>query len=141
MDADRHKVARLAAELQRLLAVIAVFGIVGPPVGGLVTWAIMGARTMRSPLPFITGSYSEGIVLALAAGGLVAAAWGLGRTSWLVPVAVAVSVDLVMLAIAADLSRPDLAAGLLRVAGVFFPPILVACLTCWWLTRRLLRSA
>jgi hypothetical protein len=131
------------AKLGRLLACVAVFAVVGPPVGGLVAWATMGARTMRSPLPFLGGAYGEGIVLAIAAGALVglAALW-LATTSWIVPVVVAMIVNAVMLANAAVAQvEPDLVTGSLRLAGVFFPPSLVAAVACWWLTRPLLRPA
>jgi hypothetical protein len=131
------------AKLGRLLACVAVFAVVGPPVGGLVAWATMGARTMRSPLPLLGGAYGEGIVLAIAAGALVglAALW-LATTSWIVPVVVAMIVNAVMLANAAVAQvEPDLVTGSLRLAGVFFPPSLVAAVACWWLTRPLLRPA
>jgi hypothetical protein len=131
------------AKLGRLLACVAVFAVVGPPVGGLVAWATMGARTMQSPLPFLGGAYGEGIVIAIAAGALVglAALW-LATTSWIVPVVVAMIVNAVMLANAAVAQvEPDLVAGSLRLAGVFFPPSLVAAVACWWLTRPLLRPA
>jgi hypothetical protein len=131
------------AKLGRLLACVAVFAVVGPPVGGLVAWATMGARTMQSPLPFLGGAYGEGIVIAIAAGALVglAALW-LATTSWIVPVVVAMIVNAVMLANAAVAQvEPDLVTGSLRLAGVFFPPSLVAAVACWWLTRPLLRPA
>jgi hypothetical protein len=132
------------AKLWRLLACVAVFAVVGPPVGGLVAWVAMGARTLRSPLPFLGGAYGEGFVLAIAAGALVglAALW-LGTTSWIVPVVVAVMVNVVMLAANAVVAQvePDLVTGSLRIAGVFFPPSLIAALACWWLTRPLLRPA
>jgi hypothetical protein len=131
------------AKLGRLLACVAVFAVVGPPVGGLVAWATMGARTMQSPLPFLGGAYGEGIVLAIAAGALVglAALW-LATTSWIVPVVVAMIVNAVMLANAAVAQvEPDLVTDSLRLAGVFFPPSLVAAVACWWLTRPLLRPA
>jgi hypothetical protein len=131
------------AKLGRLLACVAVFAVVGPPVGGLVAWATMGARTMQSPLPFLGGAYGEGIVIAIAAGALVglAALW-LATTSWIVPVVVAMIVNAVMLANAAVAQvEPDLVTDALRLAGVFFPPSLVAAVACWWLTRPLLRPA
>jgi hypothetical protein len=130
------------SKLLRLLAAVGVFALVGPPVGGLVTWVAMGARTMRSPLPFVTGSYGEGLLLAVAAGALVGAAtlW-LGKASWVVPVVVAIVINGVMLAIdaVAEPARAPLVAA--SIAGVFFPASLIATLACWWLTRRLLRPA
>ena len=142
MDAERRTTC--ATRLWRVLAAIGVFGLAGPPVGGLVVWLSMGATTMRSPLPFITGSYAEGVALAAAAGTQVtAASWWLGKTSWLVPVVVALVVNVVMVAmsIAADPLRADLVASAVRVVSVFLPSSLVACVVCWWLTRRLLRFA
>ena len=70
----------------------------------------MGARTMRSPLPFLAGSYGEGLLLAVAAGALVgtAALW-LGQRSWVVPVVVAIAVTAVMLVVSAAVTtvQPD----------------------------------
>ena len=144
MTAAAHScIGETCTKLRRLLGATAVFAVVGPPVGGLVAWATMGARTLRSPLPFLGGAYGEGIVLATAAGALVglAALW-LGAKSWIVPVVVAVIVNAVMVAANAVVAQvePDLVTGSLRLAGVFFPPSLIATVTCWWLTRPLLRS-
>ncbi len=126
--------------LIRLLAVVGVFGLVGPAIGGVVAWATMGARSLRSPLPFVTGAYAEGIVIALTVGVAtgVAALW-FGKRSWIVPVAVTVGVTMAfVVAFAGDLDRPDLDAVLLSLTGVFLPPSLVAALICWRLARRLL---
>lgn len=32
-----------------MVLVVSVFGLAGPPIGGLITWAIMGARLLLSP--------------------------------------------------------------------------------------------
>ena len=140
MTADRDT----ATKLWRFCAMVGAFALVGPALGGLVAWAMMGARTMRSPLPFIVGSYGEGLWLAVGAGALVAfAALWLGRTSWVVPIVAAVAVNSVMLAVNAAVAtvKPDVITGSLRLAAVFFPPSLIATTACWWLTRPLSRSA
>ncbi len=131
-----------ALEAWRLLAAVGVFGLVGPPVGGLVTWATMGASALRSPIPFVAGSYAEGVVLALAAGVLVgiAALW-FGSAPWFVPLAVVAIVNIAMLATTVAAGPPDLVATMIRVARVFLPASLVATIACWLLTRRLLRFA
>jgi hypothetical protein len=144
MTGDRHRQGFMSSRIARLASVVGVFALVGPPVGGLAAWATMGMSSMRSPLPFLIGSYGEGLVLAVAAGALVgAAALWLGKTSWMVPVMVAVAVNATMLVVdaATRTIKPDLITGSLRVAHVFLPASLLATLVCWWLTRPLLRSA
>lgn len=100
----------------------------------------MGARSMRSPLPFVTGAYAEGVALALAVGLLtgIMALW-FGKVSWFVPVTTAVVVNGAFLA-ASVIGNPlsDVAEILGRLIAVFLPPSLVAALVCWWLARRLL---
>lgn len=126
--------------LFRLFAFVGIFGLVGPAVGGAVAWVTMGARSMRSPLPFVTGAYPEGIFLALAVGVVtgIATLW-FGKPSWIVPVAVSIVVTMgFVVFLAGDPGRPDLAGILLRLTGVFLPPSLAAGLACWWLARLLL---
>lgn len=142
---DRRAGVGAASKLWRLLATVGVFGVVGPPVGGLVTWltmgwATMGASALRSPIPFLTGSYGEGLVLALAAGLLVGVAtlW-FGSESWFVPIAVVAIVSIALLATTVIAGPPDLAAATIRVARVFLPASLIATIACWLLTRRLLK--
>ena len=119
----------------RFLIGIFVFALVGPPVGGLVAWLGMGAATLRSPVPFVAGSWLEGGALALATGVVTGLAAWRGATSWRVPVAAAALVTALFIAATAD---GDWAA-LLRTAPVLMPPAIVAALVCWLLTRRLLR--
>jgi hypothetical protein len=140
MSTDRPRVDAASKSL-RLLAAVGVFCAVGPPVGGLVTWTMMGASTLRSPIPFVAGSYAEGVALALVAGLLVGlAAWWLGSAPWFVPVVVAVLVTVAMLAMTVFATPgSELVAAMLRVGRVFFPASLAATLVCWLLTRRLLR--
>jgi hypothetical protein len=134
----------IVQRLPRLAAVVGVFALIGPPVGGLAVWATMGASTMRSPMPFLIGSYREGIVLAALAGALVGAvALWRGKTSWTVPVVVALALNAAMLGLSAatETIKPDLITGALRVARVFLPASLLATLVCYALTRPLLRPA
>jgi thiamine transporter ThiT len=141
MSTDRRAGVDAASKGLRLLAAVGVFCAVGPPIGGLVTWVTMGASALRSPIPFVTGSYAEGVALALLAGLLVglAALW-LGRAPWFVPVVVAVIVMMAMLATTASATPGiDLVTAMLRVGRVFFPASLIATVACWLLTRRLLR--
>jgi hypothetical protein len=124
----------------RLFAFVGIFGLVGPAVGGVVAWATMGARSMRSPAPFVTGAYPEGIFLALTVGILTgfATLW-LGQPSWVVPVVASVLVSMAfVVAFVDDLGRPDLLEAVTRLTGVFLPPSLAAGLVCWWLGRWLL---
>ena len=65
----------------RLALCILVFALVGPPVGGLVAWLGMGAASLRSPVPFIAGSWLEGGALALATGIVTAIAARRGAAS------------------------------------------------------------
>lgn len=119
----------------RFLLGIAVFALLGPPVGGLVAWLGMGAAALRSPVPFIAGSWMEGGALALATGIATAIAAWRGVASWIVPVAAAVLITALFIAATAG---GDWAA-MLRTVPVLMPPAIVAALVCWLLTRRLLR--
>lgn len=123
----------------RLLIALATFGIAGPPIGGLVAWLTMGARGMNSPLPFLTGAYGEAAALAIGVGLLVAIASLAGQSSALVPLVAALVVNVVMFAATDALSFSSFNSDtLLRVAYVFVPPSIVAAMTCWLLTRKLL---
>jgi len=129
--------------LVRAVAVVCLFGLVGPPVGGLVAWTMMGARSLRSPLPFITGAYAEGAVLALLTGALCCiAAMTLKTRSWLVPIVTALLATAAWLTIttALDPGRPDIVQAAARAAPIFMPPAVVAALVCWALSRRVLRG-
>jgi hypothetical protein len=117
----------------RLVLCVLVFALVGPPIGGLVAWLGMGAATLRSPIPFMTGSWLEGGALALATGVVTAIAAWRGITSWIVPVSAAVVITALFIAATAG---GDWAA-MLRPAPVLMPPAIVAALACWLLTRRL----
>src|SRR5512145_2662618 len=119
----------------RLALGILVFAVVGPPVGGLVAWLGMGAASLRSPVPFITGSWLEGGALALATGIVTAIAAWRGVTTWIVPLAAAALITALFIAATAG---GDWAA-MLRTAPVLMPPAIVAALVCWVLTRRLFR--
>jgi thiamine transporter ThiT len=142
MDIDRRTRVDTPSKILRLLAAIGVFCAVGPPVGGLVTWVAMGAGSLHSPIPFVTGSYAEGLALALAAGLLVGlAAWWIGSARWFVPLGVVAVVNVAMLAATVAAGPPDLAAAMIRVTRVFLPASFAATFVCWLLTRRLLRLA
>jgi hypothetical protein len=123
----------------RVILVVGVFAVLGPPVGGAVAWLMMGVR--RSPLPFITGAYGEAIWLAIGTGVFccaVALVWR--RTSWLVPIVAALAVSAAAIAVGAVIDPPhdDVLAALTRVAVVFVPPSVVAALVCWLIARPLL---
>jgi hypothetical protein len=126
----------------RIVLVVCVFALVGPPIGGAVAWLMMGVRSLRSPLPFLTGAYGEGVVLAIATGVVCcAAALVLRKASWLVPVGAALAIDAIAFLVTAILDPPrvDLLTALTRVAVVFVPPSIVAALVCWMISRRLLQ--
>lgn len=129
--------------LVRAVVVVCLFGLVGPPVGGLVAWTMMGARSLRSPLPFITGAYAEGAVLALLTGALCCiAALTLKTRSWLVPIGTAGLATAAWLVVSAalDPGRPVLLQALARGVPIFVPPATVAAVVCWALGRRVLRG-
>jgi hypothetical protein len=127
----------------RFMLVTAVFVILGPPVGGMVAWLGMGASSLRSPLPFILGSYGDGILLALGTGLIVAGAglW-LTMTSWLVPIVATLAINVMFFVLTAgmDFAQADYLAVLVRVSHAFLLPSFVAAWLCWLVTRRLLRS-
>lgn len=120
---------------------VLVFALVGPPIGGMVAWLMMGAQSLRSPLPFITGSYLEGSLLAAGAGLLTGIAAILGMTSWLVPVLMALLINLILFVAVTgpEFSAPNYWEAALRVARVFLLPSVAAALVCWALTRKLFR--
>ena len=127
--------------MARAALVVAVFAVVGPPVGGLIAWLAMGAWTLQSPGPFMAGSYAEGLPLALGAGIVVAAAWWLfGKTSWIVPVIGAIIANLVFhgATMFMESVNPLDAAVVLRLVEAFLPASIVAALVCGLLVRRLL---
>jgi hypothetical protein len=131
------------SKLWRLTLVTAIFVVLGPPAGGMVAWLGMGARSLRSPLPFIIGSYSEGMLLALGTGLIVAGAglW-LSMTSWLVPVVATLVINGLFFVLTAgmDFAQADYPAVLIRVGRAFLLPSLAAAWLCWFLTRNLLRA-
>lgn len=130
-------------KLWRFILVTAIFVVLGPPAGGMVAWLAMGATTLRSPLPFIVGSYSEGMFLALGTGVIVAGAglW-LNMTSWLVPTIATLAINALFFVLTAgmDFAQADYPAVLLRVGRAFLLPSLVAAWLCWYLSRNLLRA-
>jgi hypothetical protein len=125
----------------RAILVVCVFAVVGPPVGGAIAWLMMGARSLRSPLPFITGAYGEAIWIAVGTGLVCCAALVQRKSSWLVPIGAALAVTMLALAVSTvmDPPRGDVLAALARVALVFVPPSIVAALVCWLIARPLLR--
>ncbi len=129
----------------RMVLVVGVFGLAGPPIGGLVTWAItsafLGTRSLRSPLPFITGAYAEGLELALYTGLVCAVIALLARNvGWMVPVISALIVTVSWIAVGVVVSAtPDPMAAVLRTSMVFVPASLLAAVACWTLARPLLR--
>jgi len=128
----------------RIVLVVCVFALVGPPIGGAVAWLMMGARSLRSPLPFITGAYGEGVMLAIGTGFVCCAAALVLRTAnWLVPIGATLLVNAVAFVVAAALDPPrvDLPTAMTRVAVVFVPPSIVAALVCWMIARRFLHHA
>jgi hypothetical protein len=138
IDARPHTIfalSRLTWPLRALLAV-AVFAIVGPPVGGLTAWLSM-APTSQSPSPFVTGSYGEGLILAVITGALVVVAAGFGKGSWVVAIGAALLANVAFHLGTAGTAVTDIEV-LSRLARAFLPASTVAALVCWALTRRLL---
>ena len=122
-----------APKIARYTGGVLVSACLGPPVGGLVAWLSMGAPALRSPLPFLAGSWHEGGALALAVGAATAVGAWLGFARWIAPAGAAV---LATAALAIAGAGADWMAAL-HVARVFLPPALVAALACWLLTRKL----
>jgi hypothetical protein len=116
-----------------------VFALAGPPIGGIVAWLAMGALSMRSPFPFVTGSSPEGMEFAAGVGLLTGVGALLGATSVIVPIATALLVNLLMFALTAEqnFASPAYWEAAARVARVFLPSSLTAAVACWFLTRRL----
>jgi hypothetical protein len=131
--------ARLLPKFVRFGLGVLIFALIGPPIGGMVAWLMMGAQAMRSPLPFVTGSYLEGSALAAGVGVLAGVAALLGVTSILVPITAALLVNVLMFAVMADQDfvSPEYWQAALRVARVFLPPSVAAALVCWLLTQRI----
>lgn len=123
------------AKPARLVFGILVFALIGPPVGGLVAWLGMGAAALRSPVPFVAGSWLESGALGLATGVVTAVAAWRGVASWIVPVAAAALITATFIAATAG---GDWSA-MLRAGSVLMPTAIAAALACWLLTRRLLR--
>jgi hypothetical protein len=121
---------------------VCVFAVVGPPVGGVVAWLMMGARSLRSPLPFITGAYGEAIWIAIGTGLICCAALLLRKSNWLVPIAAALVVTALAIAVSAlvDPPRGDVIVALAHLTAVFAPPAIAAALVCWLIARPLLRD-
>lgn len=95
-------------------------------------------------MPFITGSYGEGMAFALVTGvASYAAALILHSVSWFVPIVTALLVSLtgVVIGAAFDPARPEILGVILRTAPVFIPPSIVAAVVCWTFARRVLRPA
>jgi hypothetical protein len=132
------------SKLWRFMLVVAIFVIAGPPIGGLVAWLGMGAFSLRSPVPFIIGSYSEGLWLALGTGLIVAVAglW-LDMNSWLVPIVATLAMNALFFVLTAgmDFSHADYPSILLRIGHAFLLPSFVAAIVCWLLIRKLLQSS
>jgi len=133
-----------------MVLVVGVFGLAGPPIGGLVTWtmtsaitwATIGAPSLRSPLPFIVGAYAEGLELALYTGLVCAVIALLARSaSWMVPVVSALIVTASWIAVGVVFSAPpDMMAAVLRTSTELVPESLLATVACWTLARPLLRQ-
>jgi hypothetical protein len=135
-----------ASNFVRMVLVVGVFGLAGPPIGGLIAWAIawatMGAPALRAPLPFIAGAYAEGLELALYTGLVCAVIALLARSvGWMVPVVSALIVTVSWIAVGVVVSAPpDTMAAVLRTSKVFVPASLLAAVACWALARPLLRG-
>jgi hypothetical protein len=131
------------SKLWRFILVTAIFVVLGPPTAGMVAWLAMGALSLSSPLPFIIGSYSEGMFLALGTGVIVASVglW-LNMTSWLVPAVATLAINAMFFVLTAgmDIAQADYLAVLLRVGRAFLLPSFVAAWLCWYLSRHLLRA-
>jgi hypothetical protein len=128
-------IAKPNAALRALIVVI-IFAVAGPPVGGLIAWLFMGAASLQSPVPFILGSYAEGLPLALAAGLYVAVSWWVfGWTSFVAPIIGAILANLVFHG-ATMTAAPD-ADTVSRIAYVFVPGSIVAAVVCWFIAKRI----
>jgi hypothetical protein len=138
----------------RFIVIVAVFLLVGPPVGGAVVWAFvvlnmsLGDYGVPHALPmlFVTALYAYplGAPFAIAVGIIHAiAAIRMNQNSFLVPLVAAILVAVVGIALFVAIKPWPGTYGGEVLAGLVLslPPSLVASFVCWRLTRSVARMA
>jgi hypothetical protein len=138
----------------RFIVIVAVFLLVGPPVGGAVVWAFIvlnmllldSAAPHALPMLFMTVLYAYplGAPFALAVGIVHAiAAIRMKQNSFLVPLVAAILVTVVGIALFVAIKPWPGTYGGEVLAGLVLsmPPSLVASFACWRLTRSVARMA
>ncbi len=138
------------ATLGRTLAVVAIFALVGPPIGAVVIWivfAIIDPQVWRailtlSPLELLQFFFGT-VLVAYKLGAALSALAGLvvmllrranGRTSLQAPVVAALVADAV-----GTIFFVGFGAGHFSMTGYLFsfvPPSLVAAIVCWLIARK-----
>jgi hypothetical protein len=138
----------------RFIVIVAVFLLVGPPVGGAVVWAFVVLNMSlldygaphALPMLFMTVLYAYplGAPFALAVGIVHAiAAIRLKQNSFLVPLVAAILVTVVGIGLFVAIKPWPGTYGGEVLAGLVLsmPPSLVASFVCWRLTRSVARMA
>ena len=144
---------RRSSKLGCFLGTVAIFALLGPPIGGFVAWlggttyAIAKGAMATAPLITIFAmlvmmlvfAYPAGIYFALVAGVIVAATgiWG-HRNGIIVPVVAAVIASVAVVLAMKFLSFPE--SDVPKILGIF-PICLTASVACWFITREIVRSA
>lgn len=139
----------------RALAVVAVFTVLGPAVGGLIVSVVMllaskaalpAADVLKAFLVLLFFSYWIAGILAFLTGALSAglALWR-QTTSWLVPIGASLAVTAFLYVSVQQGHKWTYSFGMFlpsdapRVLLIILPLSLIAALVCWLPARRLLR--
>ena len=139
--------------LSRFVWIVAIFALLGPPIGGLTLWTmLLVAHTVirYGPRPlydfwniivgFVIGGYIFGVLPALAAGlGAATLAIRFGRSSLVVALAVPAILCVALLGVVSWFNPGDWDI-LGKIAILFVPSSLVASVVCWRLARGLLKA-
>ena len=140
----------------RFFGIVLLFLLVGPPVGGIVTWVVtLGIENLRGHSvvgPGVIMVLGYMIVLSYPVGGLLALVAGISHAiaavrlhqySAVVPVVAGCLASLVGAMLLAWLQPGFLGASAQFKAGItlLLPASLIACGLCWHFTRRLARAA
>ena len=139
-------------KLGKFLGVVAIFGLLGPLVGGTVLWVVatvhgffsgVGSAApqwtiLLSLLFVIVFAYPAGIAFALLAGMFVAAAGVWARWNGIIVPIISAGLACALVLLLAEF-LPSSAWGEPKLIGIL-PICLIASLVCWFVTRDIVRS-